>query len=452
MEQHVVFMNIPATGHMNPTLVLAKELCERHVPVTYFVSESVKPVVEATGATWRPFQNSKELTEEQKTKYVPAEAEKEDSEFPVSTLVISASCAPQIIEELKTLKPPPSVIIYDPFLPLGLVAAKELGIPCVSTVTVAGPGVIEVPPPVRQRWESNPVAQRAQADLKEHYHIDVFEHGSFLEFYSPHQNIVSTSKSLFSSPKSPLQLERFGHFPFECVGPMLNSKVLRLSNAEVASMPTLPEEVLRAKAEGKRILYLSAGTVATGHFWENKFGPQAFSNGLEESTGKDFVQQLFRVVFEAFGQDEEMLIVASTAREDALNGLELPQNLVAQQTLPQLELLPLCQAFITHGGANSVHESLSFRVPMVVVPIFGDQPANADTVERIGCGVSFRNPLETLTVEALREAVYERLTHGDVQKAVQEVSAELSAAGGAGKAAELVLQVAKAASGAFGGA
>ena len=49
-------MNFPATGHMNPTLVLAKELCERHIPVTYFVSESVKPVVEATGATWRPLQ------------------------------------------------------------------------------------------------------------------------------------------------------------------------------------------------------------------------------------------------------------------------------------------------------------------------------------------------------------------------------------------------------------
>ena len=31
-----------------------------------------------------------------------------------------------------------------PSAPQGLVAAKELGIPCVSTVTVAGPGVIEV--------------------------------------------------------------------------------------------------------------------------------------------------------------------------------------------------------------------------------------------------------------------------------------------------------------------
>ena len=48
-------------------------------------------------------------------------------------------------------------------------------------------------------------------------------------------------------------------------------------------------------------------------------------------------------------------------------------------------------------------KALYFGVPMAVVPIFGDQPQNADVVAKAGCGVSFRRPLETFTVPALRE-------------------------------------------------
>ena len=50
--RHVVFLNIAATGHMNPTLPLATELVERGVQVSYFVQETVRGVVEATGAKW----------------------------------------------------------------------------------------------------------------------------------------------------------------------------------------------------------------------------------------------------------------------------------------------------------------------------------------------------------------------------------------------------------------
>lgn len=51
-----MFLNMAATGHVNPTLPLAAELRARGVAVTYFVDDSVRPVVEATGASWRHFQ------------------------------------------------------------------------------------------------------------------------------------------------------------------------------------------------------------------------------------------------------------------------------------------------------------------------------------------------------------------------------------------------------------
>ena len=41
-------------------------------------------------------------------------------------------------------------------------------------------------------------------------------------------------------------------------------------------------------------------------------------------------------------------------------------------------MLPLCDAFVTHGGMGSVMEALLHRVPLAVIPVFGDQIWNAD--------------------------------------------------------------------------
>lgn len=181
------------------------------------------------------------------------------------------------------------------------VVARQVGIPCIGTVTLTGPGVIQatwlkllehsslvslphymgmfsqVPPMVREQWESNPGVQKARQEIKDTYDFDVFQHGTFLEFYSPDQNLVCTSDSLYVAPKTEVQLERFPHFPFECVGPLLNSKIQRLHNANVSDSDSvkLPAAVEDAVAAGKRLLYISPGTVATGHFWTEKFGPQA---------------------------------------------------------------------------------------------------------------------------------------------------------------------------------
>jgi UDP:flavonoid glycosyltransferase YjiC (YdhE family) len=64
----------------------------------------------------------------------------------------------------------------------------------------------------------------------------------------------------------------------------------------------------------------------------------------------------------------------------------LPPHVRVQPTLPQAALLPRCALLVSHGGFNSVKEALAEGVPLVIVPIAGDQPYCARRCEALGVG------------------------------------------------------------------
>ena len=66
---------------------------------------------------------------------------------------------------------------------------------------------------------------------------------------------------------------------------------------------------------------------------------------------------------------------------------KVPENIVVQQIVPQLEILQHADVFVSHGGMKSVNESLYFDVPLVVVPQGVDQPVLAKRVAELGAGV-----------------------------------------------------------------
>ena len=66
---------------------------------------------------------------------------------------------------------------------------------------------------------------------------------------------------------------------------------------------------------------------------------------------------------------------------------ELATNMVGAEFLPQTSILPLVDLVITHGGNNTVTESLFFGKPMVLLPIFWDQHDNAQRIDETGFGI-----------------------------------------------------------------
>ncbi|HEY2716151.1 MAG TPA: nucleotide disphospho-sugar-binding domain-containing protein [Solirubrobacterales bacterium] len=67
--------------------------------------------------------------------------------------------------------------------------------------------------------------------------------------------------------------------------------------------------------------------------------------------------------------------------------LELAPNMAGAEFLPQTSILPKVDLVITHGGNNTVTESLYFGKPMVVLPIFWDQHDNAQRLDEAGLGI-----------------------------------------------------------------
>ncbi|XP_037017269.2 UDP-glucuronosyltransferase 1A1 isoform X2 [Artibeus jamaicensis] len=83
----------------------------------------------------------------------------------------------------------------------------------------------------------------------------------------------------------------------------------------------------------------------------------------------------------------------------------LSKNTILVKWLPQNDLLghPKTRAFITHSGSHGIYEGICNGVPMVMLPLFGDQMDNAKRMETRGAGVTL-NVLE-MTSEDLANAL-----------------------------------------------
>jgi hypothetical protein len=151
-------------------------------------------------------------------------------------------------------------------------------------------------------------------------------------------------------------------------------------------------------------------------------------------------QVFYQTCFDAFeGMDADFVLsVGSDEAKARLGGA--PANFEVTAWARQVEVLQGVDAFITHGGMNSIHEGLYFGVPLVLVPYQFEQMVNARCVAARGAGLILRSRLDRKPLKAsdLRRALGAVLDKPRFRKSALALRDVLRATGGARQAADEV--------------
>ncbi|XP_048200454.1 UDP-glucuronosyltransferase 1A1 isoform X12 [Perognathus longimembris pacificus] len=280
-------------------------------------------------------------------------------------------------------------VLTDPFLLCGPIVAQYLALPTVYFLNALPCGLdseaTQCPRPmsyVPRVFSLNPdrmtFLQRAKNTL-----LSLAENFLCNAVYSPYEPLASevlqrdvTVKDLLSSAAIWLLRDDFvRNYP----RPIMPNMVF------IGGINCLQKNPVSQEFEG----YINAS---------GEHGIVVFSLG---SMVAEIPEKKAMAIAEALGQIPQTVLWRYTGRRPS----NLANNTILVKWLPQNDLLghPKTRAFITHSGSHGIYEGICNGVPMVMMPLFGDQMDNAKRMETRGAGVTL-NVLE-MTSDDLANAL-----------------------------------------------
>ncbi|XP_041848041.1 UDP-glucuronosyltransferase 1A1-like [Melanotaenia boesemani] len=132
----------------------------------------------------------------------------------------------------------------------------------------------------------------------------------------------------------------------------------------------------------------------------------------------DMPEEITSIFIEAFRQIPQKVIWRYTGKVPG----NIPDNVKIMKWVPQNDLLahPGARAFITHAGSHGLFEGLCHAVPMVMVPIGGDQPDNAEKMASRGAGVVL--DITSVTTEIIIQGLNEVINDTRYKENVEKLS------------------------------
>lgn len=389
------FLNIPAHGPVNPTLAVAQELVQRGEEVLYYLTEEFRATIESTGATLRPYESL--LTNLQAPTMQLGDPGTKVGTLPTLLIEESRHVLPRVLEQIRADQP--EYILYVPMSMWSRIAVQALGIPAIllhpSYVTNEhfNPMLTQHAAPIQMLQAMMQQMQRDVASLFADYQLPTLDMRTFFT-HAEALNLVFLPRAF--QPQGETFDERFVF-----VGPSIFAR----QDAEPFPIDRLAD---------RPTLYISLGTIFNRH--------------------PDF----FTLCFQAFGDQPCNVVIAHGSSIDPMTLGPVPQNVLLASHVRQLELLPYTSVFLTHGGMNSVMESLYHGVPMVVIPPMMEQAQTAQQVQKLGLGVALHP--DTLTVETLREAVTRVCSDPTIRMRTRSMQHTVRAAGGYQMATDAIME------------
>jgi UDP:flavonoid glycosyltransferase YjiC (YdhE family) len=131
-------------------------------------------------------------------------------------------------------------------------------------------------------------------------------------------------------------------------------------------------------------------------------------------------RRIFEALLTALGRVGCPAVVALGSKQAlaAWTG-DRPPNVRLTDFAPQRSLLSMSSVFVTHAGFSGVREALLAGVPMITVPLFGDQQPNAARVTELGAGLD--HCVTSISTQTLTAGLRRVLDEPSFRTAAQEI-------------------------------
>jgi MGT family glycosyltransferase len=153
-------------------------------------------------------------------------------------------------------------------------------------------------------------------------------------------------------------------------------------------------------------------------------------------TTRNVKPAVFYMIAEACQDLDLQLVISLGGRFDLETLPDLPGNPLVTRYAPQLELLKLAKLVITHGGPNTVFETLMEGRPMIAIPLAHDQPAVAARLARLRLAAVL--PVMRLSAKRIRKAVLQLLRDPRYRDAAVRMQEKLKSLRGLERAVEVI--------------
>lgn len=147
------------------------------------------------------------------------------------------------------------------------------------------------------------------------------------------------------------------------------------------------------------------------------------------------IAKMLRMATEAAATAGVRIVIGANWTAQDLAGLTVPDSVFITGSVDHEWLFRRCSATVHHGGAGTTAATMRAGLPMVVCPIYADQPFWASRAKALGVGCSV--PFQALTSERLTQALRQVQDSGMRARAAQ-LSAALMQEDGVATAVRLI--------------
>ena len=397
---HIAFFILPAAGHVNPTLSVARELVARGHRVTYALSENYRDRVLDTGAEFVPYAMDQDRFWDT---MVPKQdsAEYTDQQEFVNMMTWMLDLTRQTLGNFERYfgdaADRPDVFVCDPSsFWSGHILAAKWDVPVIrSTPTYVA----------NEHWSLHPPVDTAEEQAEDPETGALFE--VVTELLAEHRvekSIGDFAAEVHSGPAL-VYLPR----AFQYAGETFGEEVKFVGPCTSANSF---HGTWEAPGTGRPLVLISLGTL---------YNKQP-----------DF----FRACVDAF-RDTDWDVVITHADGVAAGELgEVPPHIQVYDFAPQGAVLAHASLMINHGGTSTVLQAVSEGVPVIAVPQMAELHATATRAEQLGVGAKVLR--KDVTPERLRETALALADSAEVREAVAKLRGEIKAAGGPAAAADAI--------------